>query len=79
MGLADRMQEILKSQKPIGPCSYQGLYDSLPKEEQKALDEAIKKGYSQSVIIRALRAEGHKCSSDTMRAHFKGLCKCPKE
>jgi hypothetical protein len=78
MGLADRMEEILKSQKPFGVCSYQALYDSLPTEEQKALDGAIKLGYSQSVIIRALRAEGHKCSSDTMRAHFKGQCKCPK-
>ena len=79
MGLADRMEEILKSQKPVGACSYQALYDSLPTTEQKALDEAVKKGYSQSVIIRALREEGHKCSSDTMRAHFKGQCRCPKE
>jgi cell division inhibitor SulA len=79
MGLADRMEEILQSQKPVGICSYQYLYDSLPQEEQKALDEAIKKGYSQSVIIRALRAEGHKCSSDTMRVHFRGQCRCPKK
>jgi cell division inhibitor SulA len=79
MGLAERMEEILKSQRPSGPCAYQALYDYLPKEEQKALDEAIKKGMAQSVIIRALRAEGYKCSSDTMRAHFKAQCKCPKE
>jgi hypothetical protein len=73
------MEEILKSQKPIGMCSYQALYESLPTLEQKALDSAIKLGYSQSVIIRALRAEGYKCSSDTMRAHFRGQCRCPKE
>jgi hypothetical protein len=79
MGLAERMEEIIKSQKPVGACSYQALYDSLAKPEQKTLDEAIKKNISQNVIIRALRAEGYKCSADTMRAHFKGLCKCPKE
>jgi hypothetical protein len=79
MGLADRMQEIIKSQKPVGICSYQALYDSLPITEQKALDSAIKLNYSQNVIVRALRAEGYKCSADSMRAHFKGQCKCPKE
>jgi hypothetical protein len=79
MGLADRMEELLKSQKPIGSCAYQLLYDSLSAEEKKALDSAIKAGYSQNLIIRALRAEGYKCSADTMRAHFKGQCKCPKE
>jgi hypothetical protein len=79
MGLAERMEEIIKSQKPVGACSYQALYDSLAKPEQKTLDEAIKKNISQNVIIRALRAEGYKCSADTMRAHFKGQCKCPKE
>jgi cell division inhibitor SulA len=79
MGLADRMEELLKSQRPIGSCSYKLLYESLSTEEKKALDEAIKQGYSQNIIIRALRAEGYKCSADTMRAHFKGQCKCPKE
>jgi hypothetical protein len=79
MGLADRMQEIIKSQKPVGICSYQALYDSLPITEQKALDSAIKLNYSQNLIVRALRAEGYKCSADSMRAHFKGQCKCPKE
>lgn len=79
MGLADRMEELLQSQKPVGVCAYQALYDSLPTTEQKALDSAIKANYSQNLIIRALRAEGYKCSADSMRAHFKGQCKCPKE
>jgi hypothetical protein len=79
MGLADRLEEMTKLQTPRGFCAYQGLYNSLPKEEQKALDEAIAKNYPRSLIIRALRAEGYKCSSDTMRAHFKGECACPKE
>ena len=79
MGLSDRLNEMIKLQTPRGFCAYQGLYESLPKEEQKALDDAINKGYPRSLIIRALRAEGHKCSSDSMSAHFKGECKCPKE
>jgi hypothetical protein len=55
------------------------MSESLPETEKKAIDTAIAKGYSQNLIIKALRAEGYKCSADTMRSHFKGLCKCPKK
>jgi hypothetical protein len=79
MGLLDRFEEMLEAQKPTGVCSYMNLYKSLPDKEKQALDMAVLKGYSQNIIIKALRAEGYKCSADTMRSHFKGLCKCPKE
>lgn len=79
MGLSDRFEEMLEAQKPERVCSYMSMYESLPDKEKQALDTAISKGYSQNLIIKALRAEGYKCSADTMRSHFKGLCKCPKK
>ena len=79
MGLLDRFEEMIEAQKPVGVCAYMNMYESLPDTEKKAIDTAIAKGYSQNLIIKALRAEGYRCSADTMRSHFKGLCKCPKK
>ena len=55
------------------------MHDSLTPDNQKALDDAWKKGYSVNVVITALRAEGIKTSSDSVRAHRNGTCKCPKK
>jgi hypothetical protein len=55
------------------------MYDSLGKEDQKTLDEAWEKNYPVNLIVQALRSEGHKCSSDTIRIHRNGTCRCPKE
>jgi TRAP-type C4-dicarboxylate transport system substrate-binding protein len=54
------------------------LYNSLPKEDQKALDKAWDAQLPVSLIVKALRQEGYKTSQDTVRAHKKGECKCPK-
>lgn len=59
-------------------CSYQILYNSLSKEDQKALDDAWAKEMPVAIVVRALRQEGHKTSTDSVRGHVKGLCKCPK-
>jgi hypothetical protein len=77
MGLLDRFEEMIEAQRPVRVCAYMNMYESLSDKERQALDTAILKGYSQNLIIKALRAEGYKCSADTMRSHFKGFCKCP--
>ena len=75
MPLANVIKEL--SQNIRGGCAYKSLYDRLPKEDQKALDEAWARNVPASLIVRALRQEGHKTSSDSVRAHRNGQCKCP--
>jgi hypothetical protein len=82
MALNDKFSEILskRSVRRGSPnCAYFDLYQSLSKEDQKALDEAWVKNYPTNLIVQALRADGHKCSSDTIRLHRNGTCRCPKE
>jgi ribosomal protein S5 len=45
---------------------------------QKAIDDAWAKGYSINIILSALRADGHKSSNESLRAHKNGTCKCQK-
>ena len=81
MALEETLKEFAERsrRKYTVHCAYQTLYLSLNKEDQKALDKAMKDGIPQSLIVSALRKEGHKASSDTMRTHVKGQCRCPKE
>jgi len=60
-------------------CAYQALYESLSKSDQETLDLAWEKNYPVNLIVQALRSEGHKCSSDTIRIHRNGSCRCHKE
>jgi len=80
MALSDKL-EMLKITKtrPAGKCSYQTLYDSLDEADQKALDDAWKKGYSVNIILTALRSDGHKSSNESIRTHRSGTCRCLKE
>lgn len=80
MGLADSIDKFSKNSRSYSQyCSYQMLYDRLPKEDQKALDEAWEKGLGVALVVRAIRKEGHKMSNDSVRAHRSGTCKCPKK
>jgi hypothetical protein len=80
MGLADKINEQVAARKRmrVGFCAYQTLYDSLSKEDQKAIDDAWEKGYSVNIILSALRSDGHKSSNESLRAHKNGTCKCQK-
>jgi hypothetical protein len=83
MALENAFDEII-SKRVAGrllsnQCAYKSLYDSLSKEDQKTLDEAWEKNYPVNLIVQALRSEGHKCSSDTIRIHRNGTCRCIKE
>ena len=60
-------------------CAYKSLYDSLSEKDQQTLDKAWEKNYPVNLIVQALRSEGHKCSSDTIRVHRNGTCRCTKE
>ena len=48
------------------------------KGDQIALQNALDKGIPASVIINALKSDGHKTSNDSFYKHQKGICKCPK-
>jgi hypothetical protein len=80
--LNDKFIEILSKRSVLRNstfCAYKEMYDGLSKEDQKALDDAWAKNYPTNLIVQALRADGHKCSSDTIRLHRNGTCRCPKE
>ncbi len=82
MALDKAIQSILESRKVnhgFAICAYQALYNSLNEQDQKTLDDAWAKNYPVNLLIQALRADGHKCSADTIRTHRNGTCRCPKE
>jgi hypothetical protein len=82
MGLENAFAEILNKRtinRMSSICAYQVLYNSLSKDDQKTLDDAWAKKYPVNLIVQALRADGHKCSADTIRIHKNGTCRCPKE
>lgn len=79
MNLGKTLEEVMKtSRRNQKICSYQVMYNNLNPTDQKALDAAWKSDMPLSLIVRALRQEGIKTSGDSVRAHRKGLCKCPK-
>jgi len=81
MSLADKLKEIqlASTRKYTEFCPYQELYNSLDDKDQKTLDNAWAKNYPVNLIVKALRADGHKTSSDAVRAHTNGTCRCPKK
>ena len=82
MALENTFETIIASRKrfSMSPyCAFIMLYNTLSKQDQKSLDDAMAKNYPVNIIIQALRTDGHKCSADTLRLHRDGTCKCPKE
>lgn len=80
MSLDKTINELANKTRKISPyCAFQMLYNSLPEQDKKALDAAIAKNLPQSLIVKALRKEGYKASSDTLRTHLKGDCRCPRK
>ena len=83
MALENAFNEII-SKRVAGrllsnQCAYKSLYDSLSEKDQQTLDKALDKNYTVNLIVQSLRSEGHKCSSDTIRVHRNGSCRCTKE
>jgi hypothetical protein len=76
MALADLLNEYVANKSEW--CAFQTLVNSLPKSDQIALQNALDKGIPASVIINALKSDGHKTSNDSFYKHQKGICKCPK-
>jgi len=78
MGLADKIEQISETVNGT-KCVYQVMVDAMPKDEQEALQAAWDKGYSQRIILRALRSEGYKTSNEAIQGHRSGSCKCQKK
>ena len=79
MSLEKAIEELASKQKPYSKyCAWQMTINALSEKDRKALDEAFAKGYSANIIVKALRAEGHKTTAEAIRSHKKGMCKCPK-
>jgi hypothetical protein len=76
MALSDKLEEANELVRP--KCAYQSMVDKMDKKDREALQAAWDKGYSQRVILRALRAEGYKTSNEAIMGHRTGQCKCPK-
>jgi hypothetical protein len=76
MALFDKLEEANELVRP--KCAYQAMVDRMNEKDRAALQAAWEKGYSQRVILRALRAEGFKTSNEAIMAHRVGQCKCPK-
>ena len=82
MALEQALNEILgarKTNRLSANCAYQSLYDSLSEADQKAIDKAWANNYPVNLVVQALRKDGHKTSSDAVRAHQNGTCRCPKD
>ena len=82
MALDKAIAEILSARKnghTLIYCAYQTLYNSLPDADKATLDKAWANNFPINLIVQALRKDGHKCSSDTIRTHRNGTCKCPKD
>jgi hypothetical protein len=77
MGLADKLEKI-QDQVLGTKCTYVLMLENMPDEERKALESAWDKGYSQRIILRALRSEGYKTSNEAIANHKSGNCKCKK-
>jgi hypothetical protein len=77
MALFDKLEEANELVRP--KCAYKSMVDSMNETDFAALQAAWEKGYSQRVILRALRAEGYKTSNEAIMGHRTGQCKCPKE
>jgi hypothetical protein len=76
MALFDKLEEVNELVRP--KCAYQVMVNKMTEADRTALQAAWDKGYSQRVILRALRAEGFKTSNEAIVAHRTGQCKCPK-
>lgn len=81
MGLKDRLAEIQTTTSRVYNefCAFQNMILSLNPEDKKAVEDAFARQLPTSLIIAALRKEGIKTSSDSLRLHRSGSCKCVKK
>lgn len=78
MALSETLDTLRELRTPGLKCPFKTLYDSLNQDDKKAIDNAFEKGYSLNIIMRALRSEGYKTSNESISAHRRGTCPCPK-
>ena len=79
MSLEKLINEIASKTKNHSPyCAYQLTLDSMTEKDRKALDAAWEKNISANIVVKALRASGYKATAESIRAHRRGMCRCPK-
>jgi hypothetical protein len=74
MALSEKLEIQNNMVKPT--CPYQIMLNNMNPVDKKALQKAWDEGYSQRVILRALRAEGYKTSNEAIQAHRVKQCRC---
>lgn len=78
MSLEDTLKELTTTTRRSEYCAWQALMLRLSDKDRTTIDKALERGVPFSIIIKAMRKEGHSTSNDSLRQHMKGLCKCPK-
>lgn len=75
MGILDEIKEAQK--KPIGKCAFADFNDSLSKEDQDGLAEALAdRSITTQAIFVAIRKNGFVKGETVLRKHRRGACAC---
>lgn len=76
MALKDRLAEPPKPMTGL-PCSIGTLLNELDGDERAALETMLAdRAWSQEMIWRALRDEGHVAGRQSVNRHRAGKCRC---
>ena len=83
MALSDAVKR-LEEREPLkikveGLCHFANLLGTFSKEDQKTLDDLIKRGISSRIIISLLAEEGYKVGVERFNDHRLNRCKCEKK
>jgi hypothetical protein len=78
MALEDKLAALSVSTRRLDTCSWQSLLLRLNDKDRKSLENALERKIPLSIIVKALRQEGHATSMDSVRSHLKGSCRCQK-
>jgi hypothetical protein len=74
MSLVEKIDDYFAKKSDV--CAFALLLGSMPERDRNAIENAINKGIPGAVIIKFIKADGYKTSSDSYRAHAKKTCKC---
>jgi len=74
MGLAESLSRIAPPVQSL--CTLGKILKALPESENKALTEALDSAMLAPEIYKALRLNGYRISSGTIRDHRKKKCPC---
>lgn len=79
MTLEETLNALAAQTRRADICSWQVLMNNLSEKDCAAIEKALERKIPYSIIVKALRTEGHNTSNDSMRAHQKGTCRCQRK